>query len=78
MIRALFIIQCDICGDFFEELRQSNRPEPNDWALEAGSLQATATEEYGWFFNSKIRKHWCIDCLSELPPPQETNTDVDF
>lgn len=71
MIRAMFTIQCDVCGDFFEEFRQSNRPEPNDWALEAGCLQATAVHEYGWFFNSKIRKHWCTDCLSDLPPPPQ-------
>lgn len=69
MIRAMFTIQCDICGDFFEEFRQSNLPEPSDWAFEAGGLQATATEKYGWFFNSKIRKHWCVDCLIDLQPP---------
>lgn len=67
MIRALFFIQCDVCGDFFEQMRTSLHPsnERNDWALPAGDLQCSATQE-GWFFNSKTRKHWCTDCLCDL------------
>ena len=70
MIRALFFIQCDVCGDFFEQVRTSLQPsnERNDWALPAGDLQGSA-EEDGWFFNSKLRKHWCADCLLDLPAP---------
>jgi len=72
MIRALFFIQCDVCGDFFEQVRMGSSPNPNgdrnDWALPAGDLQCTAAEE-GWFFNSRLRKHWCADCLLELPSP---------
>jgi hypothetical protein len=72
MIRALFFIQCDVCGDLFEQVRTGSNPNPNgdrnDWALPAGDLQCTATEE-GWFFNSRLRRHWCADCLLELPSP---------
>ncbi len=73
MIRALFFIQCDICGDFFPQVRIGENPNPNgernDWALPAGDLQSSAEEE-GWFFNSRLRKHWCDDCLLDLPPPR--------
>ncbi len=70
MIRALFLIQCDVCGDFFDQVRASLQPsnERNDWALPAGALQSSAEEE-GWFFNSKLRNHWCPDCLLDLPSP---------
>lgn len=73
MIRALFFIQCDVCGDFFEQVRTGTNPEPNgdrnDWALPAGDLLGSA-EEDGWYFNSKLRKHWCTDCVLDLPPPR--------
>jgi hypothetical protein len=71
MIRAMFFIQCDVCGDFFEQVRTSLQPgvERNDFAIPAGTLQGSADED-GWFFNSKLRKHWCPDCLLELPSPR--------
>jgi len=71
MIRAVFFIQCDICGDLFEQVRTSLRPgiEINDFALPAGDLQCSA-EEDGWFFNSQLRRRWCFDCLSDLPSPR--------
>jgi len=71
MIRATFTIQCDVCGDLFEQLRTCDKPvaDSNDWVLNAaGILLATASEE-GWYFNSKICKHWCTDCLLDLPAP---------
>jgi hypothetical protein len=67
MIRTMFTIQCDVCGDLFEQIRQSNRPEPNEWALNAGELNESSSME-GWYFNQKTCKHWCVDCLSELRP----------
>jgi len=68
MIRAIYTIQCDVCGEFFEQVRTGLKPDEdrNDWGLHAGVLQATAAED-GWFFNSKTRKHWCPDCLLDLP-----------
>lgn len=70
MIRATFTIQCDVCGDLFEHLKTCDKPvaDSNDWALNAGSLLETASED-GWYFNSKMRKHWCADCLIDLPAP---------
>lgn len=71
MIRATFTIQCDVCSDLFEQLRTCDKPvaDSNDWALNAGTLLATASDE-GWYFNSKTRKHWCSDCLLDLPAPE--------
>lgn len=70
MIRALFFIQCDVCNDLFEQVRTSLQPsnERNDWAIPAGVLQGTADGE-GWYFNSKLRKHWCPDGLLDLLSP---------
>jgi hypothetical protein len=67
MIRAIFFIQCDVCGDFFEQIETGLQPntDRNDWALHAGNLLGTATQD-GWFFNPKTRKHWCLDCLCAL------------
>jgi len=68
MIRATFTIQCDVCGDLFEQLRTCDKPinVSNDWALNSGDLLDTAGTE-GWYFNGKTRKHWCPDCLEDLP-----------
>lgn len=65
MIRAVFTIQCDVCGDLFEQLRMSQQPDPNDWAFNAGDLNCTASMD-GWYFNSNTRKHWCVGCLIDL------------
>lgn len=74
MIRATFTIQCDVCGDLFEQLRICDKPISlsNQWALNAGTLLEAAGED-GWYFNSKTRKHWCADCLIDLPPPNGNN-----
>jgi hypothetical protein len=65
MIRAVFTIQCDVCGELFEQLRMSQKPDPGEWALSAGDLNCTASMD-GWYFNSHTRKHWCMDCLVDL------------
>ena len=70
MIRATFTIQCDVCSELFGQLTTCDKPvaDSNDWAINAGCLLDRANEE-GWYFNSRIRKHWCADCLLELPMP---------
>jgi hypothetical protein len=65
MLTVIFVIQCDICGDFYEKQRSSNQPDPTLWSLLAGSLQETCGTEDFWFFNPKTRKHWCFDCRTE-------------
>ena len=66
MLTVMFTIQCDVCGEMYEQIRTSCRPEPQEWSLFAGELQATCTTEDFWFFNSKTRKHWCLDCKNEF------------
>jgi len=65
MMQILFTLKCDDCGEFFEELRSSLKPDVQEWAMNAGDLNDTAGMA-GWFFNPKTRKHWCIDCSSAL------------
>jgi hypothetical protein len=81
MLTVLFMIQCDICGEIYEQIRTSCRPEPQEWSLIAGVLQATCTTEDFWFFNSKTRKHWCLDCKTEYDdcaePPKPVREGAD-
>jgi hypothetical protein len=88
MLTVIFMIQCDVCGELCDKVRSSNQADPTLWSLLAGDLQdSCGTEDY-WFFNSKIRKHWCLDCRSEweeraVPairyrPASEDNRDCDF
>jgi hypothetical protein len=65
MLRILFIVQCDVCGDFFEQLHFGTTARQNDCALRAGSIIETASME-GWFFNEKTRQFWCVDCVLAL------------
>ncbi len=58
MIRVLFTIQSDVCGDLFDQLRDSQQSDPQDWCFEAGDVQETSGTN-GWCFNPKNRRHWC-------------------
>ena len=75
MLKILFTVQCDVCGDFFEQMLASTTANQNECAIQAGSLIETAEME-GWFFNSSTRKFWCADCIlslagNEKMPPVE-------
>jgi hypothetical protein len=65
MLRILFTVQCDVCGDFFEQLSAGTTANQNDCALRAGGIIETAMME-GWFFNEKTRQFWCVDCMVTL------------
>ncbi len=65
MLQILITLKCDDCGGFFEELRSSQKPDLDEWALSAGNLNETAGLA-GWFFNPKTSKHWCIDCVDVM------------
>jgi hypothetical protein len=71
MLRILFTVQCDVCGDFFEQLSTGTTARQNDCALHAGGMIEAAQEE-GWFFNDKTRQFWCIDCLLSLAGNDKT------
>ncbi len=62
MLRIIFTVQCDVCGDFLDRLGVGTTAKQNNCALLAGGIIETAGEE-GWFFNEKTRQFWCIDCL---------------
>ena len=62
MLRIMFTVQCDVCGDFFDRLCAGTTATQNNCALLAGGIIETAEEE-GWFFNEKNRQFWCIDCV---------------
>lgn len=75
MLKILFTVQCDVCGDFLEQMLSSTTANQNECAIQAGSL-IEAAEMEGWFFNSKTRKFWCVDCMlslagNETMPPVE-------
>ena len=62
MLRIMFTVQCDVCGDFLDRLTTGTTAFQNNCALLAGSMIETAEEE-GWFFNEKTRQFWCMDCI---------------
>ena len=65
MLRIFITIQCDVCGDFFEQLSSGTTANQNNCALlAAGVIDSAETE--GWFFNAKTRLSWCVDCILEL------------
>ena len=49
MLRILFTVQCDVCGDFFDRVGAGTTANQNNCALVAGGIIETAEEE-GWFF----------------------------
>ena len=51
MLRILFTVQCDVCGDFFDRVGAGTTANQNNCALVAGGIIETAEEE-GWFFKS--------------------------
>jgi hypothetical protein len=61
MLRILFTVQCDVCGDFLDRLGAGTTANQNNCALLAAGIIQTAEEE-GWFLK-KTRQFWCIDCL---------------
>lgn len=76
MLRIFFAIQCDVCGDFFDNLQTSTTAAQNLCAVLAGNMIGAA-EQDGWFFNSKTRQVWCADCIlalagnEKMPPVSE-------
>ena len=63
MLRILFTVQCDVCGDFFDRLSAGTTANQNNCAILAGGIIEKAEEE-GWFFNEKTRSFWCVDCVA--------------
>lgn len=63
MLRILITVQCDVCGDFFNQLSAGTTANQNNCAFLAGGM-IEATEDEGWFFNEKTRQFWCIDCVA--------------
>ena len=65
MLRIVCTLQCDVCGEFFEQLSVGATANQNNCALlAAGVIEAAEAE--GWFFNAKTRQAWCADCIVEL------------
>jgi hypothetical protein len=65
MLRIFCTLQCDVCGEFFEQLSAGTTANQNSCALLAAGVIETAESE-GWFFNGKTRLAWCTDCVLEL------------
>ncbi|MBZ0185082.1 MAG: hypothetical protein K8F91_02445 [Candidatus Obscuribacterales bacterium] len=65
MLRILFTVQCDVCGDFFQQVSTCNTANQNACAILAGDIIEAAQED-GWYFNGKTRQFWCVDCIMDL------------
>jgi|GEM_PF-1019032 hypothetical protein len=65
MLRILVTAQCDVCFDFFEQLQTCSTANQNECAIQSANIIEMAVSE-GWFFNSKTRQFWCVDCMLSL------------
>ncbi len=65
MLRIFCTLQCDVCGEFFEQLSAGTTANQNNCALLAAGV-IEAAQSQGWFFNANTRQAWCTDCILEL------------
>lgn len=65
MLRILFTLECNECGNLFDELRHTHTRDTEEWANLAWALNDTAVL-VGWSFNPSTNKHWCADCRTAM------------
>jgi hypothetical protein len=63
MIKVIMMLDCNICGQPFEEIVTSSQVDPLSWKSLSLDLEYTA-ESSGWFFFRN--SHFCSYCVYDV------------